>query len=146
MKKIITVIILLVSLQSQAQTDSSALSATANIKARDLEYIGSFIFIDNEVENLYDSIKVKFRVQNPPTGNTIATVTATNADWLYIIRRLKNDATAIKANCTSRVETALRAAGQSWLVSELNKIDYGDQTTFSTMRQFGRQKLRRNIN
>jgi len=46
MKKILSIFILLVSLNSQAQIDSSALNATATIQARDLEYIGSFIYND----------------------------------------------------------------------------------------------------
>lgn len=143
MKKILSVFILFVSLQSQAQVDSSNLSATANIQARDLECIGFLVYVNNDAENVYDSIKAKFRVQNPSTGNSQVSITATNSDWVYIIKRLKDDAIAIKANCLNRVETALRAAGQSWLVGELNKIDAADQTTFSSMRQFGRQKLRR---
>lgn len=145
MKKILSIIAFLFTISSSAQ-DSTAINATVNIQARDLEYIGSFIYNDNNAENLYDSVKVKFRVANPPTGNTNVSITATNADWIYIMQRLKYDPTAIKLNCTQRVEAALRAAGQSYLVGKLNEMDNTAQSSYQNIRQFGRQKLRRSSN
>lgn len=141
MKKIILALAVLISLQSFSQ-DSVKITITP--QARDLEYIGSFIFNSNENEDLYDSLKVKFRIVNPPTGNTTVSVTGYTEDWLRVYNRLINDATALKANCTSRLGTILRAVNQVYLTGKLDDIDVADGQTFQTMRRFGRQKLRRN--
>lgn len=140
MKKLLTAIVLIVSLNSFAQ---DSVKVTLPVQARDLEYIGSFIFNDNSTEELYDSIKVKFRVPNPATGNTTVSVTAYTLDWLSVLNRLNNDATALKAQCTKRVSDLLRAVNQPYLTGKLNALDVADQNTFQSMRQFGRSKLRR---
>ena len=141
MKKIILALAVLISLQSFAQ-DSVKITITP--QARDLEYIGSFIFNDNSTEDLYDSLKVKFRIVNPPTGNTTVSISGYTEDWLRVYNRLNNNATALKANCTTRIATILRAVNQVYLTRELDAIDIADSQTFQTIRQLGRQKLRRN--
>jgi len=140
MKKLLTAIVLIVSLNSFAQ---DSVKVTISAQARDLEYIGSFIFNDNSTEDLYDSLKVKFRISNPATGNTTVSITGYTADWLTVINRLNNDATALKALCTKRVVDLLRAVNQPYLTGKLNALDAADQNTFQSMRHFGRSKLRR---
>jgi hypothetical protein len=126
--------------QTVAAQDS--VRVTISPQVRDLEYIAFYIFNDNAVEDIYDSLKVRFRVQSPPTGNTPVSCTAYAADWLSIITRLKTDQIAIKANCTSRIETLLRAASV-YITGKLNIIDVADSDQFQAIRQFGRSKLRR---
>ena len=92
---------------------------------------------------MYDSLKVKFRITNPATGNTTVSITGYTADWLNVATRLNNDATALKALCTKRVTDLLRAVNQPYITSKLDAIDAADKNTFQSMRQFGRSKLRR---
>lgn len=144
MKKILPIILILISLNSFAQVDSSNIKITISVRANDLEYIGSFIFNSDQHEEAYDGIKSKFRVGSPPSGVTLVQVDTIPARiWLNIITVLKSDATAIKAGITGRVEVILRAAGQTFIVRQLNDGDATDVSTTQALRQFGRSKLRR---
>lgn len=119
-----------------------AVVITITPRASDLEYIASFSFSD-VTENLYDSVKAKFRVQSPPTGNTTVSITGATGDWIDIFVKLRNDPTALKSLCTNRIEALLRAVNQSYLTNRLDAMDSADQSTFTTMRAVGRFKLRR---
>ena len=140
MRKLILSIAILLSLKSFSQ---DSVKVTLSVQARDCEYIGAFAFNHDSLEELWDSFKVKFRVPNPATGNTTVSVTAYTLDWLSVLNRLNNDATALKALCTKRVSDLLRAVNQPYLTGKLNALDVADQNTFQSMRQFGRSKLRR---
>ena len=142
MKKLLTIIAIVFSCNVFAQTENVNIQP----QARDLEYIAAFIYNDNAVENLFDSLKAKFRVQNPPTGNTTVPIIATALDWQTVFIRLKNDPIAIKASCTSRIEALLRAANNIWLTSKLDELDVTDANNFQSHRQFGRARLRRTNN
>ena len=140
MKKIITIFAVSLSAFCYAQ---DSVRVTINVQARDCEYIGGFLFNDNTAEDLYDTLKAKFRVANPPTGNTTVSVTGYTQDWLNVASRLNNDATAIKALCTRRVLDLLVAVNQAYLTGKLTALDTSDTITFQSHRQFGRSKLRR---
>lgn len=140
MKKLIIAICLLVSINSFSQ-DSTKI--TISPQTRDLEYIGSFIFNDNSTEELYDSVKLNFRVDTPPTGNTTVAITGYTGDWISVYDRLNNDPVALKSLCVKRIYDLLLAVNQSYLTSKLSAIDQEDQTTFQALRQFGRSKIRR---
>ena len=140
MKKLLTTICIIISLQSFAQ-DSVKITITPQV--RDLEYIASFAYNDNALENFFDSVKVKFRVQNPPTGNTTVSFTAYTQDWLLIIQKLKHSDIALNANCASRIETLLRAVNQSYLTGKLDESDVDITNSFQSFRTFGRSRLRR---
>ena len=141
MKKILLSVAILFSLTSFSQ-DSVKITITP--QTRDLEYIASFIFNDFDNQELFDSCKAKFRVQSPPTGNTTVSITAYTVDWYTVFVRLKNDALALKANCTSRIETLLRAVNQVYLTGKLDDLDAADINTVQAIRLFGRSRLRRN--
>jgi len=141
MKKLI--IILLFPFASYSQ-DSTVISVGA--QTRDWEYATQFMYNSTALENIYDSVKIKFRVANPPTGNTVVTISGYTVDFYNLFERLKNDAVSIKNGCTSRIETLLRALNQPYLTGKLDAIDLADTQTFQTMRQFGRDKLRRRTN
>jgi len=142
MKKIIVGLFLALSFNSFSQDSTKV---TINVQARDCEYIGSFAFNLNEVEEVYDSIKIKFRVEVPPTGITDVSITAYTVDWLKVFQMIKEDAVSIKANCTSRIETSLRAVNQIYLTGKLDAIDVSDTDMFQAKRQFGRAKLKRTL-
>jgi hypothetical protein len=120
-----------------------SVKVTISVQARDLDYCGSFMFSDNALENVYDSVKVKFRVQNPPNGTTAVSVTAYTVDWIALIGKLNLDIYAIKANTFSRVETLLRGVGQPYLTGKLDAMAAADQDHITALRLFGRSKNRR---
>lgn len=143
MKQIKTIAIcVLVSFNSFSQDSTKV---TINVQVRDLEYIGSKIYNITEAEEIYDSIKIKFRISNPPTGNTNVSVTAYTMDWLAVFATLKGNAVAINSNCTSRVESSLRAVGQTYLTNKLDALDTKYQDVFQNKRQLGRSKLKRQL-
>lgn len=140
MKKILTTIAILFSLIASSQ---DSVKVTITPQARDCEFIGSFAFNNTKLEELYDSIKVKFRVANPPTGNTTVSITGYTIDWVNLMELLKNNSVSLKSNTTSRVETLLRAVAQTYLTGKLDAFDTADGDLFSSFRQFGRSKIRR---
>jgi hypothetical protein len=141
MKKIFFSILMFVSVAARSQ-DSVSVTITAG--ARDLEYIGSFVYGDNIYELLFDSLKVKFRVQNPPAGTNPVTVTAMTGDWILVLRKLYFDPVAINAGCTNRISTLLEAVNQPYLNGKITEIkDASNTTPFGAGRVFGRFKLRR---
>ncbi len=95
MKKLLTSIIILFSLNSYSQ-DSTVI--TISPQTRDLEFAAQYLFNSTSLEVLYDSVKIKFRVANPPTGNTTVAITGYTMDFYNLFVILKNDAVAIKAN------------------------------------------------
>ena len=133
-------IALMISIACNAQ---DSVRVAVNAQARDLEYVGSFVFNDNSVENLYDSLKVKFRVANPPTGNTTVLVNGYTGDWVEVYKRLYTDAVAINNGCAKRIGDLLKAAGQSYLTTKIDAIEQVDNQQHQAKRQFGRSKLRR---
>ena len=140
MKKIITILYILISFSCKAQ-DSTVIIITP--QARDCELWTFFIYNDNISEPIYDSLKVKFRVQNPPSGNTTVSITGYTIDFINAFKRISGDQYAVKANTVSRIESLLRALNQAYLTSRLDAIVSGDTETIQTMRQFGRKKLQR---
>jgi len=65
---------------------------------------------------------------------------------LRFFGKLKNDETALKAQCTSRIEVVLRALGNAYLTEQLDKIDVNDTQIFQNGRGFGRYKLNKKLN
>lgn len=139
MKKILSLIALVISLNSFGQ---DSVKLTFSLQSRDVEYIASVSSMDND-EGFFDSVKYKYRVQNEPTGNTLVSITLYTIDVIHGFTKLKNDPTALKANCTSRVETILRALNNVYLTGKLDQLDADDSATFSTMRGVGRFKLKK---
>ena len=139
MKKIIFILLTL-PFFAKAQ-DSTIL--TIPPQARDLEFIGSFIYNQPDYETLYDTTKSKFRVANPATGTTTITITAYSIDWYNMYVQLNNNPVALKTNCTSRIATLLRATLNADIIAKLDAIDVADGNTFQSFRQFGRNKLRK---
>lgn len=141
MKKLLTILAIFFSFSSFGQ---GTVNITLQVQTRDIEYIASIGIIKGDnVENLWDSLKVKFRVANPPTGNTTVSITATTDEWFYIFLPLKTDYISITQNCTSRLEALLRAVNQSYLTAKLDLLDTQIQDSYQTARVVGRFKLRK---
>lgn len=141
MKKILFSFLVLCSLIARSQ---DSVKITIAPQTRDLEYIASLYFNDNALENFFDSLKINYRVPSPPTGTTTVSFTAYTMDWVLLIQRLKTDETALQANCTSRIESLLRAVAQPYLTAKIDDIDVDRAGVFQNRRQFGRSRLRRN--
>lgn len=122
MKKILLSLILLVSINSFAQTAADSVMVTLNVQARDLIYISKSISKDEVVETLYDSIKVKFRVPVHPQGTTTVSVTGYVKDWIDVAMRLQNDVMAFKFNHADRYKALLQNSGNAYMVSLLNDL------------------------
>ena len=144
MKKIISLIPMFIVLASFGQ-DSSKLKVSAQIQARDLEYITQFIYNRDGYEEMFDNLKAKFRTGTPPTGATIVTVdTVALGLWADIHNFLKGDPFA--KNTFNRVNTILTALGQSWLTARINEQEAYFNDRQNSLQQFGRQRLRKQQN
>lgn len=140
MKKLIT-LFFLIPIFTFAQSDTSLVTAT--IQARDWEYIGIYIGHNRNFENLFDSVKVKFRVETPPSGTTNVAITATIGELIGVDILLRRDPYAIGGNVWSRVNTALLAVGNSYMTTRLNDQQTTDTDLFTNNRLLGRAILRK---
>lgn len=134
--------LLLITLSAKAQSDSAKITVT--IQARDCEYIGSFVAFHPDFEDLFDAMKLKFRVSSPPTGTTNVVIdTIYTIQWVRVSERLRDDPMAIGGAVFSRVDAALRAISNSYLTARLDALNNRDTELFTTNRTLGRLKLRR---
>lgn len=141
MKKLITALCLLITLGVKAQNDSAAV--TIQWQARDIEYSGKYICDLPAFETMFDSLKLKFRVVTPPTGNTDVQVTAFAIDWMNLYGSLNSDVIAVHNNVTSRLKTLLLAASQSNITAYINNSDFLNQEGQSNGRVYGRFRLKK---
>lgn len=142
MKKLLTAIILIISLNVFAQPDTVRIAVTA--QARDLDFVGEIVSHRIDTEDLFDSLKAKYRVQNYPQGTTNVTVTNIPvSQWLIAISVLSYNPIAIYASAVSRLETNLRAAGNAYLNSKLDEITATISSSINSAKNIGRYKLRR---
>lgn len=142
MKKILSILSILFVLNVNAQ-DSTKIQVS--IQARDVKYIGAISSKDFN-EDFFDAVKYKFRVipANVPTGTTLVQVDSIyTIDWIVLYTNLKNNATALNAGCTGRVETILRAVNQVYLNNKLDAVNAASLVSFVSMQEVGLFKFRR---
>lgn len=140
MKQILISIAILFSIQSFAQ-DSTRITITP--QTRDVELIAAVIYNDNNGEEIFDSLKVKFRIASPPTNNTTVSLNGYTIDLYNVYARISNDPIAIRSGCAGRIETLLRNLNQASLTARLDALAASDTATYQMMRSIGRSKLRR---
>lgn len=142
MKKILTIILLTISLSAFAQ---DSVKITVSVQARDLAYIYKLISTQEVTEDLFDSAKVKFRPPvSPPNQTTPIQIRDIEIRaWISIINSLKRDFVALSGNVTSRVDANLRAAGNSYLNGVLDGINASIQATLNSTTNSGYQKFTR---
>lgn len=140
MKKLLTLLFVIPFIAS-AQSDTTKVTAT--IQARDWEYIGIYIAHNQTFEDLFDSVKVKFRVVSPPTGTTNVPVTATIGELLAVDILLRRDPYAIGGSVWARVNTALGNVNNSYMNTRLTAQQNDDTNLFMNNRSIGRSKLTR---
>lgn len=144
MKKILFILLLLPSL-CHGQVDSSTIKITVTVQARDIEFFSGYTFGNPNYELLFDATKAKFRVTNPPTNTTNVTIdTVATGTWLSLLNDLRQDPIAVAANVFSRIETNVRAAGNTWLNNSLTSATAAQIAIAIGRRTDGRKRLRRN--
>jgi hypothetical protein len=142
MKKVLAILLFL-PFAVKAQ-DSVKISVT--VQARDLELMGFVCSFDQD-EEWFDSVKVKFRVQNPPTGNTQVTIgNIYTTDWVRAYSRIHWNHVAVKAGAVGRVSQALKNVNQAYLTSKIAQLESGDTTEYINLRSAGRLSLRKTNN
>lgn len=143
MKKLIT-ILLLSPLFGFAQIDSSAVKINVSIQARDAEYIGSFISFKEEYDELFDQFKLKMRIANAPTGNTVVAIDSISVKtWLSVSNHIRKDYIAIQGGVHTRLDAILRAKNNAYLTRLLNDSNTFDTRQYTDRRQIGRFNIRR---
>lgn len=142
MKKII--FLLLISNVAFAQIDSNLLKVTVTVQARDFDFLGSFITNKLEYEDLYDAVKVKYRIPNPPTNQTGVTLdTIPIYQWLHVITKLRNDPLAILGSVYQRVGDVLAASSNTYLSNKITAARTSDTASYLQTRTVGRFQIRR---
>lgn len=137
---------LISSSQIVAQSPNDTVNITLSVQARDLEFIASALFDKPEMEDVYDSTKIRFRTGESPTGNTPVSITAYARDWFAIYIALLNNELAWHSGTKSRLEALLTTAGGTYafVLDKLTALNDYLKNSFQQARQQGRQKLRRN--
>ena len=144
MKKIIVLICACISMATYGQVDSSKLTTTISIQARDLEYITWVNGFTAILEDVYDKAKLQFRVPVPPSGTTSIILDSITLNNCIILNNfLRNDYIAVQNNIYKRVNDMLRILGQSYLVTQLDIIAATDDAELQNRRQFGRKRLKK---
>lgn len=143
MKKIFVLAFVIISLSARSQ-DSTKI--TVPIQARDVYYISAGIFNDYSLGELFDSIKVKVRVGNPPNGTNVIQLTGYTMDWFDVLVQLRNNAHALKLNHAQRVDVLLRAVNQPFLSAKIDSLDSRDINHDANIIQRGKDKSQRKIN
>jgi hypothetical protein len=146
MKKLIT-ILLLSPLFGFAQIDSSAVKINVSIQARDAEYIGEHIAFKQEYDLLFDALKSKMRIDNPPINQTLVVIDSISVGtWLSLSNHIRKDYIAIQAGVFTRLDAILRAKNNSYLTRLLNDANTFDIRQYTDRRKSGRVNIRRSKN
>jgi hypothetical protein len=152
MKKLIT-ILLLSPLFSMAQpllwssNDSSKVKINVSIQARDAEYIGEFIAFKQEYDLLFDALKSKMRIANPPLNQTLVSVDSISVlTWLSVATHIRKDYIAIQGGVFTRLDAILRARNNAYMTRVLNLFNTSDISQYTDRRKLGRYNIRRSEN
>lgn len=145
MKHMIMGALLLLSLQkSSAQIDSEQLNAgPLALQARDAEYLATFIPKVDSLSSLYEDLKTKFRVANPPAGTTVVSVAAISAgNLLLLFSEIRRPMLNMPLEVFSRIDNAIRACQNTYVQYRINRLDVIVADQYKEQRRQGRMKLR----
>jgi hypothetical protein len=130
--------------------DSAKVKINVSIQARDAEYIGSFLssgFYRADYDELFDQLKVKMRISNPPINqNSVAVDSIPIRTWLSIMQQIRMDYIAVQAGIFTRVDAILRAKNNDYLTRILNLANTRDTEAYINNRRQGRINIRRSEN
>lgn len=113
-----------------------------SIQNRDAELIAALIPYSIEFEDAYLAAIAKYRVANPPTGNTnVAIDSVMVSTWLKIWTMLKRNPYAIGASADARVDAVLRAKNNAWLTAKMDAVIADGTAHYGNLRTLGRKRL-----
>lgn len=145
MKPLFFISIIFLSTSLKAQTDSSKLTPSVILQARDIEYFVNFTKQDVKWDKM-DSVFVnKLSGSNAPSGTTNVTCDGIQArHWLSFFEyERNNDPLHIDQGLFNRFKTALNATSHSWLISRITASDTNAQNMQSDLRTAGRKRARK---
>ena len=150
------IILLLSPLFSMAQptmfinNDSAKVKINVSIQARDAEYIGSFMssgFYRADYDELFDQLKTKMRIANPPVSQTLVAVDSIPIrTWLSIMQQIKTDYIAVQGGLSTRLDAILKAKNNAYMTRILNLANTRDIEAYINNRRQGRINIRRSEN
>lgn len=148
MKILILFIALSMSLTCLSQIDSGKVKISLQIQARDCEYIAAAAFEkSNKFEPIDSVLKSKFRVASPPADNTNVTVDSIEVRvYRTIMQILRDDVKAVHKNVYKRLNDALTANGNVWIIDKINKDFKIIDDPYDIVRLLGRKYLRKEQN
>lgn len=107
MKKLLLSLSILFSINCISQ-DSSLTKLTLNVQGRDAAITGIFVPDIRTFDDLYDTMKVKFRPPMVlPTPLQLVSVTATLGDWHELLKYTKYNVTTLLSGTYTRLRTLL---------------------------------------
>lgn len=144
-KIILFITVILASTNINAQTDSSRLTPTVTLQARDIEYFVNFTKQDVRWDKMDSLFINKLSGSNAPSGTTNVTCDGIQArHWLsFFEHERSNDALYIDQGLFTRFRTALNATSHSWLISRITASDTNAQNMQSDLRTAGRKRARK---
>lgn len=150
MKNLLFILLLLSPLFAKAQpgmfmfnNDSAKVKINLPVQARDAEYLANFVSHQEQYEDLYDAMKAKFRVANPPANTAnIAIDSIEIRTWLFVAQVLRRDHIALQAGVFSRLDALLKSKNNVYLTKQLNDALAYDTSIYTDARTNGRRRLR----
>lgn len=136
MKKILTLLLIIISVNSFAQVDGKT-KLSVTLAAKDCEYIVKYFEKTNKYEDIDSVLKKKWRVASPPTNNASVIIDSVQGNVLFDIWNklsVDNVATSDTAKVHKRFSDACRettGANGSWL---------RDKITNSGLKQFVKEQ------
>ncbi len=145
MKKllIITTIFFLVQ-QGFAQADSMNMkTGPFLIESRDTEFISSFISTNDQLlEFFYGDIREKLTSSGAPAGTSVIRIDSVKVSTLiFLSLALRSSAYSGTKHVYNRIDAAIRACNNSFLLNYLKRLDKKDDDNYNAILQSGRKKL-----
>ncbi len=145
MKKVLFMIMIAFAIVANAQTVEDSTEITVSLQARDVEYIYAYIFANEQLGNLTDSIKPAYRKLVNPGVTTAVVVKGYTKDFLEVLRIVRNDALAIKNKTAERVENVLLVLNVPYITSKITAFQDADNSQFVAARKYGKFKITRKL-
>lgn len=129
MKKIVVIILLLISTNAYSQ-DSMKIKTSLSLQVRDWLYLNSFLKYTPEFDNVYDSMKVKLRVAVSPNMTTVIKVDSVRqGQILRLAQIIREGIYGVVAIPYTRINNALRA--NAYLIGKIDQMDNNFSSQYS---------------
>lgn len=140
MKKLLTLIIVIVSINSFAQNNR----ISVQIQTRDCEYMLSRSKMNNDWYTLDSALLAKAdEIANNSATTNVTIAGVPEKVWRDFMRILRLDLFARVGNTVSRIDAALTALNISWLNTRLTSDESDVSIPWTNARQDGRKRARK---